>query len=54
MTPYYFWTAQAQRWSKSVDFGSPMSAWTQAMREEHTKALAEGRQPSMSNVRTKP
>ena len=53
MPPYSFWTEQAARWSQCVDFGSPMSAWTPAMHDEYTKALEEGRQPSMSNVRAK-
>lgn len=31
MPSYYFWLSQAQRWSKAVDYGSPMSAWTPEM-----------------------
>lgn len=31
MTSYQFWTEQAERWNKCVDYGSPMSAWTQEM-----------------------
>mgnify|MGYP007008285190 CR=1 FL=1 len=31
--PYSFWTEQARRWDKCVDYGSPMSAWTAEMHE---------------------
>lgn len=31
--PYSFWTEQARRWAKCVDYGSPMSAWTAEMQE---------------------
>lgn len=51
MTSYGFWTSQARRWSASVDFGSPLSAWTAAMHAEWGRAKAEGRSPSMANVR---
>lgn len=33
MKSYQFWTEQAKRWSESVDYGSPMSAWTSQMFE---------------------
>lgn len=48
---YQFWTEQANRWSKSVDFGSPMTAWTDAMMREYDEARRENRPPSMSNVK---
>ena len=51
MTSYAFWTAQAKRWQNSVDFGSPISAWTTAMHAEYKKAMDEGRRPCMSNVK---
>ena len=33
MKSYYAWTSQADRWAACVDFGSPMSAWTQEMHD---------------------
>lgn len=31
---YNEWLVTARRWDKAVDFGSPMSAWTQQMLAE--------------------
>ncbi|HRO59851.1 MAG TPA: hypothetical protein PKZ27_02865 [Rhodocyclaceae bacterium] len=50
MKPYNEWLLQARRYDKSVDFGSPMTAWTDAMRAEWRAARAEGRRPDMKNV----
>lgn len=50
MASYAFWMAQSARWDRCVDFGSPMSAWTAAMRAEYKAAQSEGRRPSMANI----
>lgn len=33
MASAFFWMDQARRWSACVDYGSPMGAWTQEMRD---------------------
>lgn len=34
LKPYWFWIENAKRFDKCVDFGSPMSAWTDEMLEQ--------------------
>lgn len=51
MKSYQFWTEQALRWGACVDFSSVMSAWSREMLDEAIKARAEGRAPSMANVK---
>lgn len=35
---YQFWMEQAQRWQAAVDYGSPMSAWTDRMHKFYREA----------------
>jgi hypothetical protein len=49
MATYGFWLSQANRWSQSVDFGSPISAWSRDMLKEYDLAKAEGRRPLLQN-----
>jgi hypothetical protein len=47
MKPYFEWVLLANRYSKCVDFGSPISSWTPEMlkqeREERNNALVPER-----------
>ena len=37
MPSYLFWTLLANRWAEDVDFGSPMSSWTDSMLEQRIR-----------------
>ena len=41
----------ARRWSKAVDFGSPMSAWTPEMLAAHRAANGQTQKIVLTNVR---
>ncbi len=46
--PYMEWVLLAQRWDKSVDYGSPITAWTPQMLKDYLLKDAPQKLPTLA------